>query len=100
MCIDAFKCSAVNIGLTSLHVYRLLHVHVCTVNIMVHILHMLAVDVYCALQVVKELAKAEGRFRVLALSATPGNDLKVFNYTCTALTIQILCIVPCTAVYT
>jgi Fanconi anemia group M protein len=30
---------------------------------------------YC--QVVKELAKVEGRFRVLALSATPGNDLKV-----------------------
>ena len=27
----------------------------------------------------RELAKVEGRFRVLALSATPGNDLKVYG---------------------
>lgn len=29
------------------------------------------------MQVVKELSNAGSRFRVLALSATPGNDLKV-----------------------
>ena len=29
------------------------------------------------LKVVKDLANAGGLFRVLALSATPGNDLKV-----------------------
>ena len=41
----------------------------------------------CVVQVIREMVSAGGKFRVLALSATPGNDLKVIN----TLQLQIFC---------